>query len=232
MKRRLSRSAALAPVTALVVLAGCTAGPAGGTTAGTMPVHRVGGDTVVVAPVHSSTTAYAGLREFVGAAPIVVTGRVVAADDTAYEVLPDPDAEGVLPGEGPDLYGSITFAVTATVKGRVRQKQVEVVYESGKRESADRRIAYTHEGLSPFQTATGELRSAAALTGREFLIFAAPNTVLPVPAGAYVLAHPLGVAAVAKGGAVTFPGPGSQPFGSAGTTVSAVTLAQVRSAVR
>jgi hypothetical protein len=122
--------------------------------------------------------------------------------------------------------------VTSVVKGGLRKKQVEVVYESGKRESADRRISYAHEGLSSFQTATGELRSAAALTGQEFLIFAAPNKALPAPAGAYVLAHPLGIATVAKGGTVRFAGPDSRPFGSPGANVSAVTLTQVRSAAR
>jgi hypothetical protein len=234
MKRRWKRFAALAPLAALAVLAGCAAGPAAGTGTepGALPKFQIGGDTVLVAPFHSSARQYADLKAFVAAAPVVVTGKLVAADDTAYEVLPDPNAEGVLPGEGPDIIGSITFAVTGTVKGSFSQKQIEIVYESGKREAADRRIAYSHEGLAPFQTASGELRGADALAGQEFVIFAAPNTVLPVKAGAYVLAHPLGIASLASGGSVQFTEPGARPFGPAAAGPSSLTLNQVRAAVR
>ncbi|MEV4706081.1 hypothetical protein [Actinoplanes sp. NPDC049316] len=234
MTRRWRTFAALVPLAALAMLAGCATGPAAGRgpEPGALPKFHVGGDTVLVAPFHSSARQYTDLEAFVAAAPIVVTGKVVAADDTAYEVLPDPDAEGVLPGEGPDIVGSITFAVTGTVKGPFSQKQIEIVYESGKRETSDRRIAYSHEGLAPFQTASGRVRGADALAGREFVIFARPNTVFPVRAGAYVLAHPLGIASLASGGSVRFNQPGARPFGPAAAGPFSLTLKQVRAAAR
>jgi hypothetical protein len=227
MKRRWIVLAAGGAAAAL--LSGCAAPPAAD--AG-FPRYQVGGDTVFVAPYEVSAMSFADARELIAAAPVVAVGTVAATDDIAAEVIPAADQEGVLEGEGPDLYGSITFKVTAVLKGKISGDELRVVYESGKRDGKNRavRLAYQHDGLAAFQSENGSLRSASQLAGRQFVVFAHPNTgIYPVSGPSHCLAHPYGIAEVIGGSVLLFGGGKHTPVMRGGAPVS-VTLADVRAA--
>lgn len=133
---------------------------------------------VVVAPFEQLTESYDDLASFVKDTPVVVTGKVVAVDEQAYEVMPDPDSEGAFEGEGPDIYGTITFEIIDAYKGSVKSAdKLTVVYESGKWNAPDKklRIAYKHGNMASLHTDRGGLRTPGELGGKTFLLFAGPR---------------------------------------------------------
>jgi len=202
-------------VAALVLLGGC-AGPAGDDSA------------VAVSPYQTLTVPFDSLEDFVTERPIIVTGKVVAADDSAYEVPVDPAGEGNVAGEGAEIYGTVSFTVDSVIKGDVKPgSTLTIVYISGKWNKADKkggRIAYTHEDMANVQRADAKLKSPAELGDTTFAIFAAPKPpTLPVGAdGLYVA----GIATVDGAGRLGFTG--EPPFVAATTT--AVKLADVKAA--
>lgn len=191
---------------AAVLLSGCAAPPAAERG---FPRYQVGGDTVFVAPYGVSATSFTDVRHLVAAAPLVIVGTVAATNDIAAEVTPSTAREGVADGEGPDLYGTITFTVTAVVKGTLNEGELRVAYQSGKRDGKNRaiRLAYRHDGLAAFQAQNGSLRTASEFAGRQFVVFAHPNTgIYPVSGASHCLAHPYGIAELLGGSALLFAG--------------------------
>ena len=51
------------------------------------------------------------------ARPTVVIAHVTKTEDVAAEIQPSPGTEGTADGEGPDLYGAVTFEVDTTLRG-------------------------------------------------------------------------------------------------------------------
>lgn len=188
----------------LLLLGGC-AGDS--TTPGALPSYRVGPDTVTVAPYGVVAVKHPDLAALTATATLIVTGRVVATDEIAYQVQPSTDAEGVADGEGPDLYGVITFEVATVVKGQAKSGRLRLVYESGKRDgqAGASRIAYAHEGLEALQTQAGGLKAPHELAGRTFVVFAAAAGYPAAGADLHALAHPYGIAQLSADGALAFP---------------------------
>lgn len=201
---------------AAALLAGCADAPAQRT-------------SVVVAPYEVISIDFATLEDFVADRPHIVTAKVVAVNELAHEVPVDPKAEGNVAGEGPEIYGTITFEVDGVVKGGRRPGDpMTIVYLSGKWNDAvkrDLRIAYVHERMEPVQTRQARLRTPEELRGQTFVLFAAPKPPgIPVGGDLYVA----GVARLNPGGQVVFGG--SPPFKSGRS--AAVTLADIRAAVK
>jgi hypothetical protein len=197
--------------------------------------YRVGNDTVFVIPYSGSAMGYADVPAMVSAMPLIVLGTVLATTDIAAEVVPSPDREGVVPGEGADLFGTITFAVTSVVKGRFDGGELRVAYESGKRDARDRdvRLAYRYQGLAAFQLENGTLRPATEFTGRTFMIFAQPNDgTYPIQGGVYRLAHPYGIAQVRDGSPLAFGDGTFSPVIRADGASVPVSLDDIRAALR
>jgi hypothetical protein len=218
--------------TAVALVSGCAPSTGAGPSGAGFPRYQVGDDTVFVAPYEASAVAYSDVRALVASTPIVIVGTVAATNDLAAEVAVSANQEGVLAGEGPDLYGSITFKVTAVLKGKINGDELRVVYESGKRDGKNPavRIAYQHDGLAAFQADNGTLHTASELAGRQFVVFASPNTgVYPVSGTSHCLAHPYGIAEVTGGSALLFSGGKHTPV-MKGTAPVPVTLAEVRAA--
>jgi hypothetical protein len=194
---------------AVAGLAAC-AGP--GHKLGEPQQFTVGDERVVVVASHVLWRSYPTVQEFAQAAPVIVLATVGSTNTLAAEVQPPPDAEGAFPGEGPDLYGTITFRVIEVLKGAAVE-HLRIVYQSGKRDGDDpkRRIAYRYEGLTPFQLPDGQLRSAAELAGRTFMVFAAPNTEYPAFRSDHVRFHDQGIAEIGAGGLLQFVNPEEGP---------------------
>jgi hypothetical protein len=224
------RLARLMTVTAVALLgaAACTTPPQGGRP---LASYEVAGDTVYVDGYHSTSAQYPDLAAFAAATPVIVTGTVTAMNPRAAEYRPTAAKEGEHPGDGPDIFGTITFAVTEVLKGGPVGPHLTIVFESGKRDgrNARQRIAYQHEGLAAFQLDNGELRAPADLAGTTFVIFASPNTFHPVYREAFVLAHPMGLAQRTTGDGLRFTG---SPVASAAAPQAAVTVADLRRAAR
>lgn len=203
-------------VVAAVLLAGCS-----GTTAGS--------DAVVATAYEGSSVPFDSLEAFVTERPVIATGTVTGVSDTAYEVPVDPDAEGNAPGEGPEVYGSVSFRLDTVIKGDVAPgATLTIVFLSGKWNTTAKRgprIGYLHDGLAGVQRADSRLKSPSELAGITFAVFAAPKpaTVPVKAAGLYVA----GIATVDPRGQLTFAGP--SPFVS--TAGTAVTLDAVKAAV-
>jgi hypothetical protein len=193
----------------VVIVAGC-AGP--GDRLGEPKQFTVDGERVVVVASHVLWRSYPTLQEFVRAAPVIVVATVTATDTVAAEVQPPADAEGAFQGEGPDLYGTITFQVIETLKGAPAE-HLRIVYHSGRRdgENSQRRIAYSYEGLASFQQPNGQLRPAAELAGHTFVVFAAPNTEHPAFRGDHIRFHDQGLAEIGPNGAIQFVNPAEGP---------------------
>ncbi|MET7426061.1 hypothetical protein [Dactylosporangium sp. NPDC005555] len=203
-------------VAAAVLLSGCS-----GTTASD--------DSVAVAAYEASSVPFDSLEAFVTERPVIATGTVIAVNDMAYEVPVDPDAEGNIPGEGPEIYGSISFKLDTVIKGDVKPgATLTIVYMSGKWNKADKkggRLAYTHEKLANVQKPDSRLKSPSELGGTAFAIFAAPKpATLPVKAAGLYVA---GIATVDASGQLIFAGP--SPFVS--KTNTAVKLDDVKAAL-
>ncbi|MEV6931816.1 hypothetical protein AB0M46_46020 [Dactylosporangium sp. NPDC051485] len=201
---------------AVVLLSGC-AGPVSDD------------DAVGVAPYQVSSVPFDSLADFVAQRPIIATGKVVAVNESAYEVPVDPEGEGNIAGEGPEIYGTVSFKVDGVIKGDVKPGgTLTVVYLSGKWNRADKkggRIAYTHEKMANVQQADSKLKSPAELGNTTFAIFAAPKPAsLPVQAADLCVA---GIATVDSTGQLVFAG--EPPF-VAGTR-AAVKLDDVKAAV-
>lgn len=181
---------------ASVLLAGCAATD-GGSSYGDYPRFTVGDETVYVVPAEAATTSFPDVRTLVSKVPVIFVGTVVSATDGAVEAQPKDGDEGVFPGEGSDIYGSITFKVTSVVKGEIGRDEITIGYESGKRDAHNPkvRLSYRYEGLAPFQKSDGSLRSAAELAGRTFVVFAMPNRgSVPTQVAGYVQALWSGIA--------------------------------------
>lgn len=232
MKRVLTTAAGVA-VTAL--MAGC--GAAGSNQAEAASVYKDGKETVAVMPLDALSIATGTLSTLVKETPVIVEAKMVNGIANATEVQPDPNAEGVRPGDGKDIYGAIDFEVTSVVKGDPAMKGVRVVYLSGKRDADehDKRIAYTSEDLAYLQLPDGRLRSSAEMAGRTLTLFLKPST-LPVPG--YELAFPGGVAEKNPSGALRFSSPtGLPPISAAANpqvaaTAQAVTTNEVATAAK
>ncbi|MEV8515482.1 hypothetical protein [Dactylosporangium sp. NPDC051484] len=169
------------------------------------------------------------LKDFVTQRPIIATGKVVAVNESAYEVPVDPEGEGNIAGEGPEIYGTVSFNVDSVIKGDVKPGgTLTIVYMSGKWNKADKkggRVAYTHEKMANVQKADSKLKSPAELDNTTFAIFAAPKPAsLPVKAADLYVA---GIATVGSAGQLVFAG--EPPFVS--KTTAAVKLDDVKAAV-
>ncbi|GAA1541946.1 hypothetical protein GCM10009827_071800 [Dactylosporangium maewongense] len=203
-------------VAAVVLLGGC-ASPA------------AGNDAVVATAYEGSSVPFDSLKAFVAERPVIATGTVTAVNDVAYEVPVDPNAEGNIPGEGPEVYGSISFKLDSVIKGDIKPgATLTIVYLSGKWNKEDKkgpRLGYTHDKLANVQKADSRLKSPTELAGTAFAIFAAPKpaTVPVKAAGLYVA----GIATVDASGQLKFAGP--SPFVS--KTNTPATLDDVKAAL-
>jgi hypothetical protein len=203
-------------VAAAALLSGC-AGPASDDSA------------VGVAPYQLSSVPFDSLKDFVAQRPIIATGKVVAVNESAYEVPVDAEGEGNVAGEGPEIYGTVSFKVDSVIKGDIKPgSTLTIVYMSGKWNKADKkggRIAYTHEKMASVQKADAKLKSPSELDSTTFAIFAAPKPAsLPVKAADLYVA---GIATVDGAGQLGFAG--DPPFVS--KTKAAVNLDDVKAAV-
>jgi hypothetical protein len=158
---------------------------------------------------------------------------VSAATAIDREVIPSDREEGVLAGEGADLYGAITFTVTSVVKGAVSGNELRLVYESGKRDGKQPsvRIAYQHDGLAAIQRPDGTLRTPAELANTTFVVLAAPVAgplSVAGPASGYMLAHPHGMAVLDGGSVLDF---GAEAPVRTRGFAAAITLDELRAAV-
>ena len=233
----------LSVLAAVVLLGGCGSTAEQGRTGAQegmgapLTLTEVEGETVAVAPLEQSGRLYSNLAGFVASAPVVVEGTLKAANPRFREVQAPISAEGVVEGDGPDLYGALDFNVTKVLKGDADLRTLRVVYNSGKRDGADntKRIAYKHDGLNAFQLSNGELRRPAEVTGKKFVVFAAPSAptdIDPTPhPSEYVLAHPQGIAEVRGSGKLSFGKLSKAPVSPDGTQAKAsdLTVAQLRS---
>ena len=150
------------------------------------------------------------------------------------EVAADPSGEGFVPGDGPDLYGTLTFTVTAAVKAQAHSSTVQVWFESGTRVGNDpkRRIGNLHSGLSRLQRPDSTLRSPAELAGRTFVVMlTSQHGGMKLDDGEYTLAHPLGIAEVLADGTLAF-GDGNVWPVMQGSTTTTITLERLKAAVQ
>ncbi|GAA3255816.1 hypothetical protein ACFO1B_46920 [Dactylosporangium siamense] len=231
-KHKLAALAATGAVAAL--LAGCSTPAAPVDHRPAYPAAHIGDETVYAIPVNASIRAYSTVEEFAAIASVIVVGTLTAAQDVAKEVAVDPSEEGVAPGEGPDLYGALTFTVTSVVKAPAKPSTVKVWYESGKRDASDpkKRIGNLHAGLSRLQRPDSSLRSPSEFAGRTFVVMLTANkSSMKLSTGEYPLAHPLGIAEVLADGTLLF-GDGSVSPVMVGSTLIKVTLDQLKAAVK
>lgn len=180
---------------ATALLTGCSTVP--GPEDSGYPRVEVGDETVFLVPVDQFARPLADVEALVSAVPVIVVGTVVAVDDIAAEVSPNPDREGVLPGDGEDLYGTITFKVSSVIKGDIKGDVISVGYLSGKRNEPGSRVrlSYQYDGLTAFQDDTGGLRPAMDHAGRSYVVFAKPNPgSVPLAAASHIPAVVYGIA--------------------------------------
>jgi hypothetical protein len=203
---------------AALLLTGCTSPGGAPAAGGGFPSISVDGVTVYLVPYESLTALAPDVKTLVDWTPVIIVGTV-ASTKAAIEVQPEPDAEGVLPGEGPDLYSTITFTIDKVIKGEPGGDTLTIGYESGKVQSADIRLAYVHEGLSAFQKPDATLRGAAEFAGRKFVVFAWPNKgTMPTEVAGFVAGGRYGVAAL-DGSAVSFGAADKSPVQQDGKAV-------------
>lgn len=166
-------------------------------------VYKDGSDTVAVQPVESTGFLSSSVEDFANKTPLIVEARMTGSNQNIAEVQPDPKAEGVLPGDGKDIYGAIDFDIVSVIKGDQKMKTVRIVYLSGKRDSdeKDKRIAYTYEGLKNFQLPDAKLRQARDVNAKTQFLFLQPSSL---PVSGYELAHPNGVAEADTSGVLRF----------------------------
>jgi hypothetical protein len=231
MKARWTLAAVAATVAVLVT--GCGSATGTGDAQGRLPRYQVGDETVYSAPFHSAAIAFDGLASLTAETPVIIVGRVSAANAIDREVIPADREEGVLAGEGADLYGAITFTVTSAVKGAASGNQLRLVYESGKRDGQKPsvRIAYQHEGLAVIQRPDGTLRTPAELADTTFVVLATPVRRPLVSAGHasdYELVHPHGMAVLDAGSVLDF---GAKPPVRTRGVATTITLDELRAAV-
>lgn len=186
--------------------------------------------SVVVAPYNADIIAFESLEVFVAQRPVIVTGKVVAVNDRAYEVPVDPNAEGNTETDGPEIYGTVSFKIESVLKGDLKPgSTLTIVYMSGKWNTVDKesRIAYTYDRMAHLQKKDGSLKTPQEFDGATFAIFAAPNNQASVPVKADNLYNGL-AAPINTAGQVDFIG--GAPFKSpAGVTVK---LDEIKAAIR
>ncbi|WP_249998428.1 hypothetical protein [Actinoplanes sp. M2I2] len=216
---------------AALLLAGCaTSEPPGSAVGDDLPPYMLGDDTVQVSEVNSTSAAFSEVEDLLAIAGTVIVGTVIATDDVAVEAPVDRNAEGVAEGEGPDIYGRITFRVREVIKGDAGLTRVQIYYESGKRDGEDKtkRIAYTYEGLRFLQRSDATLKAPTEVDGQQFLVLAQSNRKTAV--GGFQLIGSMGLAQVAADGTLSWPGPpGSSPVTRNGSPVP-LKLADIRAA--
>jgi hypothetical protein len=219
MPRIGARLGALAALGAL--LSGCTS-PGGD--------RADGAEAVTVVESNADAVGYKDLRSFVAQAPTVVVARVTAATDVVAEVRPSKGAEGVAGGDGPDLYGAVTFEVETVLRGEP-VRELKVAFVSGVRDGSRSRIAYHYDYLTSVQRDDARLRTPAELAGTRFLLLAAPNTLYPLGPEYSMLAHPYGVGPIGADGTVRLGPQGLPPIGGGAASPAPVTLEDVKAAI-
>lgn len=153
----------------------------------------------------------ADFKDLVDSNTLVFIGRIKATNAKSFERVPSTAEEGVMPGEGANVYGTITFSVDEMLKGS-QATEVSMAFESGKRDPVpgdpDRLLSYTYDNLKELQNDNGSLKSPKDLK-KTYVVFASPNNgYYPAAAGAFVL-DPVGIA-VLRDNTLRFEG---KPFG-------------------
>lgn len=176
----------------------------------TMPTYEVGNETVAVARSETMGVVYPTTKELLASVDTIVEATVVSTKNDAKEVQPDPNAEGSIPGLGPDIYSTVDFRIESVLKGDPGAQSITLAFKSGKRDGEDKtkRISYLHDGLSDIQTADARLRNASEIGNKRFLLFVNKNGVhgvsAPLEASVYLLAHPSGLAEIKPNGSLKF----------------------------
>jgi hypothetical protein len=141
---------------------------------------------VAVAPYEALTVRAESLEAFLAHRPVIVTGKVVAVNDHAYEVSVDPNAEGNTETDGPEIFGTVSFKIESVLKGDVKPgRTLTIIYMSGKWNTLDKesRIAYTYDHMAQLQNKDATLKTPDELNGTTFAIFATPKLAdVPVKA--------------------------------------------------
>jgi hypothetical protein len=218
------RKTTVAVLGALLAISGCSSS---NDQAQSKPfVTKIGADVVAIEPYDTLGRLYRDVGEFTAGKSQIFVGTLSGVDDMAVEVQPSGSREGVVPGEGRDIYGRVTFSVTEVIKGDRAAKQIHLRYLSGKRDPEDstKRIAYSYESLRPMQTSTAQLRSPGELANREFVVFTSPAPTLEgnrtqdrrPNAPEFALAALDGIAEIVDGGALKFGADYSSPVSLSG----------------
>jgi hypothetical protein len=157
----------------------------------------------------------------------VVVGNVVATDDSSYERVPNDSEEGVAPGDGSDVYGTITLRPTEVLKGTV-DGDVTIAFKSGKRDPVfaqrKRLMRYTYDNLRRVQGSNGKLLEPDEIR-ETYVVFLLDNSgYFPQEAGKYVL-DPIGFAVKMPDDHLSFDG---NPFTSGSAQPS---IDEIRKAV-